>query len=56
MVGLGPGQLQDVGEEALGDAVAAHDALGELVTLVGEGDLLPADAHEALGFHALDHL
>jgi DNA transposition AAA+ family ATPase len=27
-----------------------------LVTFVGEGDLLPADAHEALGFHALDHL
>ena len=30
VVGLGPRQLEDVGEEALGEAVPAHHALGEV--------------------------
>ena len=38
VVGLGPRQLQDVGEEALGEAVAAHDPLGERRPGVGEAD------------------
>ena len=36
LVGVGPGQPEDVGEEALGEAVAAHDPLGEALAVGGE--------------------
>ena len=29
LVGIGPREAEDVGEEALGEAVPAHDPLGE---------------------------
>jgi hypothetical protein len=54
-VGLGPRELEDVGEEALGQAVPAHDALGQ--GHAGRGELDGAvHPHEALGRHAPHHL
>ena len=38
LVGVGPGQPEDVGEEALGQAVAAHDPLGEALPVRREAD------------------
>ena len=38
LVGLGPRQPEDVGEEALGQAVAADDRLGEGLAVGGEVD------------------
>ena len=55
-VGLGPGHAEDVGEEALGQAVAAHDALGELRAFVGELDRVVVDRDEVGLLHAADHL
>ena len=54
-VGVGPRQAQDVGEEALGQAVAAHHALGQAQPVVGEADG-PVDGDQALLLHAVDHL
>ena len=42
LVDLVPGDAEHVGEEALDQAVAAHDALGVLGARVGEGDRLVA--------------
>src|SRR3546814_4450616 len=56
LVGVGPRQTQDVGEEALGEAMAAHGALGEALALVGEGDGVALDADELFLLEALDHL
>ena len=44
VVGLGPRQPEDVGEEPLGQAVAAHDALGEPAAVGGEADASPSMA------------
>jgi hypothetical protein len=56
VVGLGPRQPEDVGEEALGEAVTAHDLLGQLLAPVGEADGALGGAHQALAGHAPDHL
>ena len=39
VMGFGPAQLQDVGEEALGEAVPANHGRGHGVSVVGEADL-----------------
>ena len=52
---VGPRQLQDVGEEALGEAVTAHDLLGELGAFGCQRDV-GAEEHQTIGFHAFDHL
>ena len=54
-VGLGPGEAEHVGEEALGQAVAAHHALGQPRAVVGEADGA-VDGDQALVLHAPDHL
>ena len=51
------GMPEDVGEEALDQAVAADDALGVLGARVGEGDRLVARARDvAVALEAADHL
>ena len=55
VVGLGPRQVQDVGEEALGEAVPAHDLGGEQLPVGGEADAL-VGLDEALGLEAAHHL
>ena len=54
--GVGPGQAEDVREEALGQAVAAHDALGQLGAGGGQADLAPLRGHQPFHLEALDHL
>ena len=39
LVGLGPGEAEDVGEHPLGQAVAPHDALGQARPVGGQLDL-----------------
>ena len=56
LVGVGPRQLEDVGEEALGEAVAAHHPLGEPLAVLGEADGVVVDGDEALALEPLDHL
>ena len=56
LVGIGPRQLEDVGEEPLGQPVAAHDPLGEPLTVGGEADGVVVDGDEALALEPLDHL
>ena len=57
LVGVGPREPEDVGEEALGQAVAAHDLLGQVAAPLRLSLILPlADGDEALVLHALDHL
>ena len=55
VVRLGPAQLEHVGEEHLGEAVAPHDAFAEAATLVGQADPV-VGGDQALGFEALHHL
>ena len=54
-VGVGPRETEDVGQEALGQAVAAHHALGQAEAVVGEADGA-VDGDQALLLHAVDHL
>ena len=55
VVGVGPRQPEHVGEEALGQAVAAHDALRQC--LAGGGEANGAvGGDQALGLQAADHL
>jgi len=54
-VRVGPRQVEDVGEEALGESVAAHDPFGEAGAVGGEPDGA-VDADQALRLHAADHL
>ena len=57
LVDLVPGHAQDVGEEALDQAVAAHDALGVLGAAVGERDRAVGAAGDvAVALEAADHL
>ena len=57
LVDLVPGDAEHVGEEALDQPVAAHDALGVLGAGVGEGDRLVARARDvAVALQAADHL
>jgi len=55
-MGLGPAQPEQVGEEALGQAVAAHHALGERHAGLGEPDGAGVDGDEVGLLHAADHL
>ena len=55
VVGLGPRQVEDVGEEALGEAVAADDLGGEHLAVGGQADAL-AESDEALGLQPAHHL
>jgi hypothetical protein len=54
-MGLGPAQAEDVGEEALGEPVTAHDPLGQREAGLGQRDAV-GDGDEALGRHPPDHL
>src|SRR5919108_4684044 len=54
---LVPWDTQDVGEEALDEAVAAHDRLGVPTTVGGEGQgLVLEPLHIAIALEAADHL
>ena len=55
VVGLGPRQVQDVGEEALGEAVAAHDLGGQQLAGRRQADA-GRRVDEALGLEAAHHL
>ncbi len=55
LVGVGPREAEHVGEEALGEAVAAHDGGGELEAVLGEADGL-VDLDETFVLHPSDHL
>ena len=55
VVGLGPRQLQDVGEETLGETVAAHDPFAELLTRRGQRDAV-GGGDQPLRLEALHHL
>ena len=55
LVRVGPRQLEDVGEEALGETMAAHDALGDGLPGVGERDRVP-ERHDVFALEATDHL
>ena len=55
-VGVGPRQAEDVGEQALGQAVATDHLLGQVPAVGGEVDGRAVERHEALGLHPLDHL
>ena len=55
VVRLGPGQLEHVGEEQLGEAVASHDALTQPSPGVGEANPV-VGGDQALGFETLHHL
>ena len=55
-VGVGPRQAEDVGEQALGQPVAADDLLGQAPAVVGEVDGAAVEVDEALAVHPLDHL
>jgi hypothetical protein len=55
-VGVGPRQPEDVGEQALGQPVAADNLLGQPPAVGREVDGRAVDRHEALDLHALDHL
>jgi len=55
VVRLGPRELQDVGEEPLGEAVAAHHPLGQLQPVVGEADAA-LGGDQALGLEPSHHL
>ena len=48
-------RCEDVGEEALGEAVAAHDLGGQQLAVRGQVDAL-AGLDEALGLEAAHHL
>ncbi len=56
LVGLGPRQPEDVGEEALGQAVAAHDPLGQPHARRGEPDGRAGELDQLGRLHPLDHL
>jgi hypothetical protein len=57
LVDLVPRDAHDLDQERLDEAVAAHDVLGDALTLVGQGDLLVPAAHDqAVGLHPADHL
>src|SRR5690606_39429389 len=47
---------EDVGEEPLGEPVAAHDPLGDLEPRVGQADRGALDRDQTLLFEATDHL
>ena len=55
-VGVGPGQAQDVGQEPLGQAVAAHDTLGQRRARSAVRRIVRAERDQAFGLHAADHL
>ena len=55
VVGLRPRQVQDVGEEALGEAVAAHDLGGQQLAVAVSRMPVPV-VDEALGLEAAHHL
>jgi hypothetical protein len=55
-VRVGPREPEDVGEQALGQPVAADDPLGQVEAVVGEVDGGAVEGDEALGLHPLDHL
>ena len=55
VVCFSPREPEDVGEEALGEAMPPHDLLGEGATLGAEADL-PVDLDQAFVLEALDHL
>ena len=50
-----PRESEDVGEEALGEAMPPHDLLSEGATLGAEADL-SVDLDQAFVLEALDHL
>ena len=56
LVGVRPRQVEDVGEEPLGEAVAAHHPLGEAEPVGAERDGVVVDGDQALVREALDHL
>jgi hypothetical protein len=57
LVDLVPRDVEDVGEEALDQPVAAYDAGGVLTSGAGEGDRLVATAGDvAVSLEAPDHL
>ena len=57
LVRLSGGVAHEVGEEPLDDAMAAHDALGDLAALGREDRLLVVAAlHQPLGLEPLEHL
>ena len=55
VVGVGPRELQDVGEEALGEAMPADDSLTELLPRRGQVDAVLGH-DQAFGFEPLHHL
>ncbi len=55
-VGLRPRQPNDVDEEALGEAVLAHDALGSCPSLSGQRDAPAASCDVSLTFESVHHL
>ena len=56
LVGVGPRQPEDVGEEALGEAVAAHDPLGQARGPASAEPDRAVDVDQAFALEALDHL
>ena len=55
LMGISPGEPENVGEEALGEAVATHDRFGEVHAFGGERDL-PSSFDQAFALESLDHL
>ena len=56
LVGVRPREPEDVGEEPLGQAVAAHHPLGQFARPGGELDLARSERDQTLDLDALDHL
>ncbi len=56
LVGVGPRQTEHVGEESFGQAMPAHNRLGEESAVGGEPDPWAAGLDQAIGLHLLDHL
>ncbi len=55
VVGLGPRQLEHVGQEHLGESVTTHDPFPEPAPGVGEADAV-VGGDQTLGLEALHHL